>query len=110
MNLPSRLIVECPLCHTSYAEDAVKPLGETATGKLFHCSCGACGRSMMALMRENTGYVSTIGLVTDQTVVDAMRLTDRGPISADECIGAHMLLEEEGAALAETLLQDGSSG
>lgn len=103
MNLPSRLIVECPLCHASYPEDAVKSLGETAAGKLFHCSCGECGRSMMALMRENTGYVSTIGLVTDQTVGDAMRLTEKGPISADECIGAHVLLERESGELVERL-------
>lgn len=58
---------------------------------------------MMALMRENTGYVSTIGLVTDQTVADAIRLTERGPISADECIGAHVLLEEESRDLVERL-------
>lgn len=103
MSLPSRLIVECPLCHAAYQEDAVKALGETAAGKLFHCSCGDCGRSMMALMRENTGYVSTIGLVTDQTVGDAVRLTDRGPISADECIGTHTLLERESRELVQKL-------
>ncbi len=109
MSLPSRLIVECPLCHAAYPEDAVKPLGETAAGKLFHCSCGACGRSMMALMRENTGYVSTIGLVTDQTVADAVRLTERAPISADECIGAHVLLEEESRDLVKRLLGEAKS-
>jgi hypothetical protein len=58
---------------------------------------------MMALMRENTGYVSTIGLVTDQAVADAIRLTDQGPISADECIGAHVALEGEGRAFISAL-------
>ncbi|MCK9361036.1 hypothetical protein M0Q28_02290 [Patescibacteria group bacterium] len=103
MSLPSRLIVECPLCHASYQQEAVRALGETTAGKLFHCSCGTCGRSMMALMRENTGYVSTIGLVTDQTVNDAIRLADRTPISADECIGAHVLLEGESQDFLELL-------
>jgi hypothetical protein len=103
MSLPSRLIVECPLCHTAYQDDAVRMLGESDNGKLFHCTCGACGRSMMALMRENTGYVSTIGLVTDQKVEDAIRLSERTPISADECIAAHVLLEEESHDLVESL-------
>lgn len=103
MSLPSRLIVECPLCHASYQQERVRALGETAAGKLFHCSCDTCGRSMMALMRENTGYVSTIGLVTDQTVTDAIRLSDRTPISADECIGAHVLLEQESQDFVELL-------
>lgn len=103
MNLPSRLIAECPLCHTSYQQEAVRALGETAGGKLFHCSCGTCGRSMMALMRENTGYVSTIGLVTDQTVADAVRLADKTPISSDECIGVHVLLDGESQGLVELL-------
>ncbi len=62
---------------------------------------------MMALMRENTGYVSTIGLVTDQTVVDAVRLTERPPISSDECIGAHVLLEEQSRDLIERLSSAG---
>lgn len=103
MSLPSRLIVECPLCHASYQEDGVRVIGESPGGKLFHCTCGACGRSMMALMRENTGYVSTVGLVTDQNVEDAMRLSERPAISSDECIAAHILLEEESRDLLEKL-------
>ncbi len=63
----------------------------------------------MALMRENTGYVSTIGLVTDQTVGDAVRLTEKGPISADECIGAHVLLEEQSRDLLEKLQTEARS-
>lgn len=57
----------------------------------------------MALMRENTGYVSTIGLVTDQTVADAVRLAGHASISADECIAAHILLEQESQDLVELL-------
>lgn len=103
MSLPSRLIVECPLCHASYAEDGVRVLDESPNGKLFHCTCGTCGRSMMALMRENTGYVSTVGLVTDQKVEDALRLSERQAITSDECIAAHILLEEESRDLVERL-------
>lgn len=107
MSLPSRLIVECPLCHTSYPEDGVRVIGETEAGKLFHCSCGACGRSMLALMRENTGYVSTVGLVTDQKAEDALRLSEQPVISSDDCIAAHILLEEESRDFTERLAEMG---
>jgi hypothetical protein len=107
MSLPSRLIVECPLCHTSYPENAVRVIGETGAGKLYHCSCGACGRSMLALMRENTGYVSTVGLVTDQKAEDAIRLSEQPVISSDDCIAAHILLDEESRDFVESLAESG---
>jgi len=105
MSLPSRLIVECPLCHTSYGEESVTMIEETGTGKLFHCSCGTCGRSMLALMRENTGYVSTVGLVTDQKAIDAVRLSERAVLNSDDCIATHILLEEESRDFLERLAE-----
>lgn len=80
-------------------------IGETEAGKLYHCSCGTCGRSMLALMRENTGYVSTVGLVTDQKAEDALRLSEQPVISSDDCIATHILLEEESRDFVERLAQ-----
>jgi len=90
---PSRLIAECPLCHTPYGDEAVRLLRELEGSRLFHCSCQKCGRSMMALMLERSGWMSTVGLVTDLEAADAIRLEDAEAITSDECIRFTQVLE-----------------
>ena len=50
---------------------------------------------MLALMLESAGWLSTVGLVTDLEVADAIRLEDANPIGANECIQLHRAFYDE---------------
>lgn len=101
---PSRLVVECPLCKASYKEAAVQLLQESPAAKLFHCTCPTCGRCMLAFMTDHHGWVSTIGLVTDLKVNDALRLQGSTPVGADECLELYTAIHERSGDLCLELL------
>ena len=92
---PSHFIVECPLCHAMYEQTGVRLLRELSGTKLFHCQCHMCGRSMFALMLESSGWLSTVGLVTDLDVADALRLEQVKSITSDECIRLHQMIDKD---------------
>jgi len=87
-----QLLAQCPLCQATYQKDAVRLLGERGATRLFHCSCQQCGHAVMAILLESSGWVSSVGVVTDLTAQDALRFRTSEPISADECIRFHQQL------------------
>lgn len=88
-----------------YSNQEVRLLGERGPTRLFHCSCHACGHAMLAIILETQGSISSVGVVTDLEVQDAMRFRDAKPITDDDCIRAHRALEEESLAFCEMLLK-----
>lgn len=58
---------------------------------------------MLALMLESAGWLSTVGLVTDLEVADAIRLEDATPIAADECIRLHHAIHDQSRELCKML-------
>ncbi len=58
---------------------------------------------MLALILETQGVVSSVGLVTDLEVGDVLRFRDREPITADECIAVHRMVEEESKDFCKAL-------
>lgn len=101
---PQQVLAHCPLCQAAYSETHVRLLGEKGSSRLFHCSCKACGHSLLAVIMENSGSVSSIGLVTDLEIQDAVRFRDASPISTDECVIAHRALRENSRGLCLRLL------
>ncbi len=59
---------------------------------------------MMAIVLEANGAVSSVGLVTDLEAADALRMNDRAPISDDDCIAAHRILQQESRAFCAQLM------
>lgn len=91
----SKLLAHCPLCQAMYEEQEIRLLGERGATRLFHCTCRGCGHAMLALILETQGSVSSVGLVTDLEVSDALRFRDRTPITADECLAARMRMIDQ---------------
>jgi hypothetical protein len=100
---PSRILNKCPMCQAAYEKDEVRLVGGRGATRLFHCHCHACGHAMLAVILENGGWVSSVGLVTDLEATDAIRFQSSLGITADECVGWHRLLEEKSAELCEYL-------
>ncbi|MCR4278549.1 MAG: hypothetical protein NUV81_01450 [bacterium] len=100
----SRLIANCPLCNVEYLTEKVRLVGERGAKQLFHCTCEGCGNSMLAIILETKGSISSVGLLTDLEVQDAMRMHEADPISSDDCIRAHRVLEHESKMFVQSLL------
>lgn len=100
----AKMLSQCPICKKSYLEDAVKHVGQDRGAELYHCSCKGCGHAMMAVVLEQAGLVSSIGMLTDLEVSDALQLSKTNPITKDECVKIHRVLEKESQALCQALL------
>lgn len=99
-----RLLAHCPLCQAAYQSTEVRLLGERGVTRLFHCTCKQCGQAVLAVILETNGSVSSVGLVTDLEIQDALRFTNVEAVSSDECISAHRLLETDSLAFCRRLL------
>ena len=100
----SRLITNCPLCHSEYRNEQVQLVGQRGTARLFHCTCGDCGSAMLAIIMETKGSVSSVGLMTDLEAQDAIRVQDVPAISSDDCIRAHRMFEHDSATFVDMIL------
>jgi len=99
-----RLLAHCPLCRAAYKTDEVRMLGERGATRLFHCTCRSCGQTVLAVVLETNGAVSSIGLVTDLELSDALRFSKAEAITGDDCIAAHRLMETDSMAFCSRLL------
>lgn len=59
---------------------------------------------MLALMTDHQGWVSTVGLVTDLEVADAIRLGERNSVGSDECIRMYQMIHQDSQELCKWLL------
>lgn len=106
MNHLVPLLTQCPLCQAAYDEKHVRLVGERGSTRLFHCSCQTCGHAMLALILETQGAMSTVGLVTDLEVQDALRFCDKQPLSSDECLAVHSFLQDHSQDFCTWLMQE----
>jgi len=103
-NPSPKLLAHCPLCQAAYQASEVRLLGERGTSRLFHCTCGSCKHAVLAVVLEAAGSVSSVGLVTDMEVQDALRFQNVRPVTTDECIAFHQLLETNSLSVCSRLL------
>lgn len=99
-----KLLTHCPLCQTQYEDQSVRLLGEDGTARLFHLTCSCCSHSVLAVILENQGGISSVGLVTDLEAQDALRFQEAEPISADDCLLAHGSIESKSKEVCKRLM------
>ncbi|MFA6161059.1 MAG: hypothetical protein WCT54_00315 [Patescibacteria group bacterium] len=102
------LLTHCPICHALYAKENVKLVEEKESAKLYHSMCQECGHGLLAYVLEAPGGVSSLGLVTDASGVDIIRLGEEEPLTSEECVAAHQLLNEGSRELCRLLLDTSS--
>jgi hypothetical protein len=98
------LLTHCPICHSLYLKEEVKLVEEKEAAKLYHSFCKTCGHSLLAYVLEVSGGISSLGLITDASGVDMVRLVDYSAISAEECVAAHRVILENSQDLCQRLL------
>lgn len=95
------------MCQTTYPKEGIRLLGVRDGAKLFHCSCLQCGHAVVAIVLESAGWVSSVGMVTDMKMPDAVRVQSLPAVSSDECIGFHTELEQKSREICAWLATDG---
>jgi hypothetical protein len=90
-----KLISYCPLCETSYNPREARVLGEKEDSHLLHIQCGRCSNAIIALVLISSVGVSSVGLVTDLAYDEVNRFKEAKPVSTDDVIEAHHLLQDE---------------
>ena len=106
------MLAHCPLCQAAYDDGSVQLLGEAAPSlsvraksRMFHLTCKRCAHAVLAIISESAQGVSSIGLVTDLEVQDAVRVHEAAPISADDVVRAHRALQSQSRAILQALEQ-----
>ncbi len=102
--IPQKLLAHCPVCRKAYSPAKIRLVGERGPTRVFHCSCASCKHAVLAVVLETPGAVSSVGMVTDLELQDALRFKDAEAVSADEVLAMHQALDVDGRAWCRHLL------
>lgn len=96
-----KLISYCPLCGSSYTPRQAQVLGEKEDSHLMHIQCGNCSNAIIALVIISSVGVSSVGMVTDLGFEEVDRFKCERPITTDDVIDMHHLLEDQDKLFAQ---------
>ena len=88
-----RLVSTCPLCEARYAHGAARLLAEEGETRLVHVTCKKCGGATLSLILENPSGASSVGMVTDLTHEDVVRMHRDRRVCTDDVIDVHEALK-----------------
>jgi hypothetical protein len=94
-----RLISYCPVCDTSYNPMEARVIDERGERHLMHIRCKKCAHAILALVLTTGMGMSSMGILTDLTFDDVMRFRTAVPVTLDDVIACHELLEKEPSAV-----------
>ncbi len=89
-----KLMRQCPVCEKNYEIDHVDILEEHEGSHLVHMTCPNCKGAVLALIVISPIGMSSIGMMTDLTADDVLRMRDREPIVGDDILTLHIVLEK----------------
>lgn len=98
-----RLMNQCPLCKGQYAPEAVSVLLQKQSANLVHLTCSSCQNSVLAMIVVTGAGLSSVGMLTDLNVEDAFRLNRVGPVTEEEVLDFHTLLNNKNFKINEML-------
>ncbi len=101
-------VLTCPICTQQYAGGQTQVIHSEHNQALgqalifIHSECGKCKGSIIFSVEIHGPSIRSVGIVTDLTSLDTLMFKNRQPLSADEIINIHQILENyQGNLLAE---------
>lgn len=85
----------CPVCNTMYDLQKFRIIAERDQNVLTYIQCANCGSALLSMMTAGQQGLHAVGLVTDQTLEEVVRFERGGPVTADDVLGMHALLERD---------------
>lgn len=83
---------ECPLCKYEYGESQADLLCERDTVHLVHITCPSCKNKLVAILAASNIGMSSIGMMTDLTAEDVVRVQETSPVSEDDVLDFHTFM------------------
>ncbi len=83
----------CPVCHGAYPKESGEVLDKKAGANLLHLTCGKCRQTVLVLVVKTSFGLSSVGMLTDLSFADGLRLQHRGEVSEEELLAFHQLLK-----------------
>lgn len=90
-----KTISNCPVCNNRYNPVEARILIEKDDAHLIYIKCRNCQTAVLAVILANNLGISSVGLVTDLSSDDILRLQKAKPISSDQVIEMHQFLTKE---------------
>ena len=88
-----KLVSFCPVCETRYNPMEARLLGEQGETHLLHVQCRKCQHSILAIVLVNQVGASSVGLLTDLSYDDVVRVKSGAWVSVDDVIEVHELFQ-----------------
>lgn len=88
-----KLLNQCPLCKGDYKTDESNILEKNDSAHLVHITCPHCNNAVVILVTISQVGMSSVGMVTDLTAGDVVRLRQESSVSGDEVLGFYQLLK-----------------
>lgn len=90
-----KMLSTCPVCKAKYPKASSFILDDNKEANLVYLKCQNCSSSVVALLYLNGFGVNTIGLVTDLSGSDVMRIKNKKKVTADNIIDLYNKLEND---------------
>jgi hypothetical protein len=94
---------QCPLCTHEYKQDEVRVLEEQEGTQLLHITCAACHHAMLTFVMTSQLGTSSIGMLTDLSMQDVMRIKRADPLDEDAVLAFHSLLQRQTSSFIHLL-------
>jgi len=88
-----RLMSNCPLCKKQHSPENARILLKKKDTHLVHIICPHCTNAVLAVMVVSGMGLSSVGMVTDLSREDVLRLQTVASISEDELLDLHEMLK-----------------
>lgn len=84
----------CPMCISKFEPRMATIISRNLNMAHIYAQCTKCKSSVSVIVKKNAvGFVTTVGMLTDMTKDDLQRLKIIKPLSADDVIEIHKILE-----------------
>ena len=90
-----KLLKDCPVCQTAFQTTDIRIVDTYDNVHLLHLTCGTCAHALLSIFAVSQMGMSSVGMATDLSALDAERVLDTEPIHEDEVLSFHALLSKE---------------
>lgn len=86
------IVKRCALCNVEYDTSGLAVVEENDEARIVHLTCQACQYSMVACIMRSPAGLSSVGMVTDLTAKDLVRLRKKQPVTSEDVLNLHQYL------------------
>lgn len=86
---------QCPLCKKQHSTEDARILSKKNGAHLVHITCPHCANAVLAVIVVTQLGLSSVGMMTDLDTEDVVRLRQNKPVTEDELLTFHTVLNEQ---------------